>query len=114
MKNLLLYFLFFAGSLSMFSNNDSVSPLNDELFSFEIQPAITSEHINIVTNNPNEVITVKIIDKAGLIRVQQQLHLDRTLDVSSLREGFYLIKVYSENNMAIKRFYKGQDIVNSK
>ncbi len=86
----------------------------NEVFSFEIKPSITSEFIKIETNVQTQSILVKVIDKAGFIRIERKLHLDRDIDVSSLRKGHYLVKVYSENNMAIKRFYKGQDAVNNK
>ncbi len=114
MKNILLYSLFLIGLSSLHANDNNTSPLNDELFSFEIEPTATSEFIDIVTNNKYQVITIKIIDKSGFIRIERKLHLDRTIDVSALREGFYLIKVYSENHTAIKRFYKGQDNITKK
>ncbi|MEW7291555.1 T9SS type A sorting domain-containing protein [Aquimarina sp. 2304DJ70-9] len=115
MKKVLLYLLFFIGSFLVYSNDKNPNhEFNDELFSFEIKPSITSHFITIVTHVPNQLIEVKIIDQAGLIRIQKQLHLDREIDVSGLREGYYVIKLYSGNNTAIKRFYKGQDGVNNK
>lgn len=102
------------GVFLTYAHTKMPNEINDESFSFEVKPTATSEFINIVTNRPNQSITIKVIDKAGFIRIQKDLHLDRVLDVSELREGFYLIKVYSENDMAIKRFYKGQDAVNNK
>ncbi len=115
MKNLLLCALFFMGSILVHSNDISpINELNDELFSFEVKPSVTSHFITIVTNVSKQLIEVKIIDESGFIRIQKQLHLDREIDVSGLREGFYVIKVYSGNNTAIQRFYKGQDGVNNK
>ncbi len=115
MKNLLLFILFFIGSLLVYPNDKNpVGDFNDELFSFEIKPSITSHFITIETNVPNQLIEIKIIDQAGHIRIQKELHLDREIDVSQLRQGFYLVKVYTNNSMAIKRFYKGPDRVNTK
>ncbi|GAA4277910.1 T9SS type A sorting domain-containing protein [Aquimarina mytili] len=115
MKNVLLSVLFFVGLFLVYPNDKKpVNDLNDELFSFEIKPSVTSHFISIETNVPNQLIEIKIVDQAGHIRVRQKLHLDREIDVSGLREGFYIVKVYAGNNTAIKRFYKGQDRVNTK
>ncbi|GAA4272128.1 hypothetical protein GCM10022258_14220 [Aquimarina gracilis] len=94
--------------------NSNPSSTNNEVFSFDIKPSITSEFIRIETNKPNYSLHLKIIDKAGFIRMEKKLHLDREVDVSELRKGYYLIKIYSENDMAIRRFYKGQDAVSNK
>ncbi|MBQ0732819.1 T9SS type A sorting domain-containing protein [Aquimarina celericrescens] len=117
MKKLLLVTLFFAITIISYGNErDTHNPLpvNDEIFSFEIKPSITSEFIRIETNKPAHSLHIKIIDKAGFIRMEKKLHLNRNVDVSELRKGYYLIKIYSENDMAIKRFYKGQDAVNNR
>ncbi len=117
MKKLLVLMLFLMSVSFLYPNevnNTDLIMLNDEVFSFEIKPAITSEFVKIETNRPSQSLHVKIIDKAGFIRIDKKLHLDRELDVSELRKGYYLIKIYSENSMAIKRFYKGQDAVNYK
>ncbi len=115
MKKLLLILSLLLVPVSILqANNDKSILINDEVFSIQVKPSITSEFIRIETNIAKESILVKIIDKAGFIRIEKKLHLDREIDVSWLRKGYYLVKVYSENNMAIKRFYKGQDAINNK
>ena len=117
MRNLLVHVLLFMTPFLIYPNNfndKDLGLLNDNLFSFDIEAVATSDLLTIVTNSPDQSVVVKVIDKSGFIRIEKQLHLDKDIDVSGLREGFYLIKVYSGNNMAVKRFYKGQDIVNNK
>ncbi|MBP2832954.1 T9SS type A sorting domain-containing protein [Aquimarina sp. U1-2] len=117
MKKLVLTTLFMMSILVTFANHipgNVLSMPNEDIFSFEIKPSITSEFIKIETNIPAQSLHIKVIDKAGFIRIEKKLHLERELDVSSLRKGYYLIKIYTENSMAIKRFYKGQDAVNNK
>ncbi len=117
MKKLLVSLLFIVSSSFLYSNegtNNNRSIVNDDVFSFQIKPSITSEFIKIKTNRPSHSLHIKVIDKAGFIRIEKKLHLERDLDVSELRKGYYLVKIYSDNSMAIKRFYKGQDAVNNK
>ncbi len=114
MRNLLLCLILLMGTSLMYSNDLNDKNPRDKVFSFEIMPAATSGFITIVTNIPKQSVLVKIIDKAGLIRVQKELHLERDLDVSELRNGHYLMKIYADNDMAVKRFYKGKDAVNNR
>ncbi len=113
MRKLLLFTLFLFGIHLMYSNdlNTIKTEVNDNLFSFDLKTNATSESLTIVTNT-NQSIMIKVIDKSGLIRIQKKLHLERAIDVSALKVGHYLIKVYSGNHMAVRRFYKGRDAIN--
>ncbi|MCK8520794.1 T9SS type A sorting domain-containing protein [Aquimarina sp. D1M17] len=116
MKKFLLYFLLI-GAITFTNANHPIlfKTNNTASFSFEISPQTTSGTISIKTNLPNKnVILVKIIDKAGYIRIQKKLHLEREIDVSALKKGHYLVKVYHRNSMAINRFYKGKDAINNR
>ncbi len=118
MRNLLLsLFILFSTSVT-YSNvihNSNPVDFNDEVFSFIIKPAITSDYITIVTNSKiKQSLVIKIIDNSGFIRVEKELHLNRQIDVSEFKKGSYLIKIYSGNNMAVQRFYKGRDGVHVK
>ncbi|TPN83512.1 T9SS type A sorting domain-containing protein [Aquimarina algicola] len=88
--------------------------LNEITFSFELQSNATSESLTLLTNDRYQELLVKVIDKSGFVRIQKRLHADKEIDVSFLREGFYLVKVYHKNNMAVQRFYKGKDRLNVK
>ena len=117
MKKLLLLILLCAGTHSIafaFSNDKEKRIINEETSLFEIEASATTEYLNIILNNPQAPVEVKIIDKSGYIRIQKKLHLDTQIDISILRNGLYLIKVYAGNQMAVKRFYKGPDWVDIK
>ncbi|WP_271784380.1 T9SS type A sorting domain-containing protein [Aquimarina algiphila] len=117
MKNILLLCMLFISITLSYSNdwNDEKNiTTNDNTFEFNIQATSTPQFLNIVTNRPKESIEVKIIDKSGFIRIRSKLHLEREIDISELRVGLYLIKIYSGNHMAIKRFYKGRDVVTNR
>ncbi|SHI57973.1 hypothetical protein [Aquimarina spongiae] len=118
MKKVLLYFLLFAGMTLVYPNlPESTNPIkvNNEVFSVEVAPAITSGLITIKTNlDVKGPLQIKIMDKGGLVRLEKKLHLERDIDVSGLRKGHYLVEVYTGNYVAIGRFYKGQDAINNK
>ncbi|MBQ4821761.1 T9SS type A sorting domain-containing protein [Aquimarina sp. MMG016] len=115
MKNVLLFTLFLVGTILSYSSGLSdkeATFFNDEVFSFEIESSTPSEFLNIIFNGPRKPVLVKIIDKSGFIRIEKRMHLDTQIDLSILRTGLYLVKVYSGNQMAVKRFYKGRDAIN--
>ncbi len=118
MKSILLFVFVLIGTSATYSNAINGSTLmdfNDEVFSFTIKPAITSDYITIETNSKiKQSLVIKIIDNSGFIRVEKELHLNRQIDVSEFKKGSYLIKIYSGNNMAVQRFYKGRDGVHVK
>lgn len=82
----------------------------DEII-YKVEPAITSDYIEIITYPAKQVVNVKIMDLSGYLRIEKELHLDKQIDVTSLPEGTYLVKISSEKHMAIERFVKGGDIV---
>lgn len=105
--------MFFIGLASSYPNFDHVNTNkltlnNDKAFSFELDATAAEQSITI-RSDVREPMLIKIIDKSGFIRIQKELHLDRTIDLSLLLEGLYLIKVYVGNHTEVKRFYKGQD-----
>ncbi len=113
MKKVLLIISFFVGFTSSYPNfnhfeTDKLISNKDKTFSFELDATAAEQSITI-RSDVKEPMLIKIIDKSGFIRIQKKLHLDRTIDLSLLLEGLYLIKVYVGNHTEVKRFYKGQD-----
>ncbi|MHA7058304.1 hypothetical protein ACWGOQ_0013865 [Aquimarina sp. M1] len=112
-KILLITMFFFVGSTAIHPNLNlngvSIdSGMNDKTFSFELAATAAQQSLKIISD-VKEPMMIKIVDKSGFIRIQKELHLDREIDLTSLREGLYLIKVHVGNHMEVKRFYKGRD-----
>ena len=78
---------------------------------YKVEPSITSGYIEIVTYPAKQAVNVKIMDLSGFLRMEKEIHLDKQIDVTSLPDGTYLVKISSDKHMAIVKFVKGGDVV---
>ena len=89
-----------------------LSFFNDkEKIIYKVEPAITSDYIRIFTYPDKQAVNVKIMDLSGFLRIEKEIHLDKQIDVTSLPDGTYLVKISSDKHLAIEKFVKGGDIV---
>ncbi|RZS93486.1 T9SS type A sorting domain-containing protein [Aquimarina brevivitae] len=104
MKKLVLLFsilCFFS-----FSNDND----NDKII-YEIEPTLTSDWIMIKTYPEKQVVNVKIMDLSGFLRIEKEVHMDKKIDVTSLPNGTYIVKISSDQHAQIAQFVKGGDAV---
>ncbi len=66
--------------------------------SFEIFPNPANIFFRIISLSENK-ISVKLIltDVTGIIKMNTNINKNQSIDVSSLKDGFYFVKIYTEN-----------------
>jgi beta-glucanase (GH16 family) len=75
--------------------------LDDEFAStFGVYPNPTSDKINITSKEP--IDRIELYDVLGKVVLRQEKNL-KTIDVSQIMAGVYVLKIYSNNQFAIKR-----------
>lgn len=115
MKRILLIISIFMSFISFahvdFGAANLPVDINDDTeFSFELETTAVEQSLTIIST-VKEPMLIKIIDKSGFIRIHKEIHLDRQIDLSVLKEGSYIIRVYVGNHVKTKIFHKGGDEV---
>lgn len=110
MKKAVFFIMILFGLFSVHAtelHTDRTHNSNTPNFSFDLESNATSHILKLITKPLKSNAEIKIIDESGFIRFQEKFHLNKEIDVSGLKNGLYLIKVYSEHHVAVKRFIKG-------
>ncbi len=93
-------------TLEIFNNS---AETNADLFS--VSPNPSSDRIYIQLNGPSKAIKVSIYDLNGLEMltdlIQQQEYHEPSIDISSLKDGSYILKITTDTNeIFTKKIYK--------
>ncbi|MBW1298232.1 T9SS type A sorting domain-containing protein [Aquimarina litoralis] len=113
MKKILLVLIVVISVGTLYPRNhlnigELVTSSNENTSSIELKATAADQSITIISDI-KEPMLIKIMDESGFIRIQKNLHQDREIDITSLLEGLYVMKVSVGNRIELKRFYKGKD-----
>ncbi len=64
----------------------------------QIYPNPASDYISIISNK-NNITSIEVTDASGKLVLKSTSNLLKQYSVSSLKNGFYFVKVYSENSL---------------
>jgi len=83
-----------------------VNELEEEEFSIQPNPAINEIQIGLPQHLINEAFQVRIFNLNGQLIHEGNKTSIRTLDISSLHQGFYILEIRNENWIARRKFLK--------
>ncbi len=92
------------GLIEVVSSSSSSITENESVQNILIYPNPTSSTITIDTEGV-EIINIKIFSVTGQL-VDSKLNSNNTIDVSNYKNGLYIIRVETENGIALSRFIK--------
>ena len=72
-----------------------------------IYPNPVSDLLHIDTDKLEKMLRIEVLNVAGKLMLQQTLNSSIDyIDVSALKDGLYLLKMYNENGQSVQRFVK--------
>lgn len=82
---------------------ENLSTIDKGLSSLEIYPNPTSDILNIQTEQ--KISKIEILDTSGKL-LKSNSGSGKTINVSNLSKGIYLIKIYADKNIINSKFIK--------
>lgn len=94
---------------SSYTENSSIETIDNNNLSIELYPNPASQNITINTKNTNGESIISILDDLGRVVYSERLQANaqnKQIDISSLSQGIYYVRLYQGGDSAIKRFIK--------